>query len=312
MAGRPGTASYLLLPGEVLVERVREAEQLLTKCSLCPRRCAVDRTREPSGYCKTGTLPFISSYGPHFGEESPLVGEKGSGTIFFSHCNLGCLFCQNYSISHLGEGREVSCETLAGIMMELQETGCCNINLVTPTHQAPAILKALVIAVDKGLHLPLVYNCGGYESLEALRLLEGIVDIYMPDMKYSNPAMGLKYSAVPDYPAIARDAVKEMHQQTGDLIIDASGVARRGLIVRHLVLPGNIAGSFDVIDFLAGEISRNTYTNIMDQYHPCFKAFDYPQLNKAITRQEYRQVIEYAKKAGLTRLDKEDLRGMLL
>jgi len=297
------TPAYLRLPPNILADKVREAEEMLKECTLCPRECRVDRTSGLKGFCRTGDKPFISSYGPHFGEEKPLVGRFGSGTIFMGNCNLGCLFCQNYSISHLGEGTEISFEKLAEIMLSLQQQGCHNINFVTPTHQMPIILKSLLIASEKGLNIPVVYNCGGYESLHAIEILDGIVDIYMPDFKYSDPAMAFKYSKAEDYPRAAMTAIKEMHRQVGDLITDQRGIAMRGLLVRHLVLPEGIAGTAGVVKFLAEEISKNTYINIMDQYHPCFKAFDYPPLNRRITPQEYADAVQMAIDAGLKRID---------
>ncbi len=285
----------------ILPDRVIEAETILKRCELCPRKCHADRTAREKGFCKTGDKPFVSTWGPHFGEERPLVGRHGSGTIFFGNCNLGCIFCQNYSISHLGEGEEISFEKLASIMMELQAIGCHNINLVTPTHQMPMILRSLEIAMGKGLSIPLVYNYGGYESLHAVELLEGIVDIYMPDFKYSDPDMSLRYSNAKDYPDAAKSAIKEMHRQVGDLIIE-NGVAKKGLLVRHLVLPEGIAGTKEVVRFIA-EISKDTYINIMDQYHPCFRAFENPPLNRRITDKEYKEAIKLALDAGLKRID---------
>jgi putative pyruvate formate lyase activating enzyme len=299
----PFTPAYLQLPPNVLADKVREAEEILKKCTLCPRECQVDRTAGERGFCTTGDKPFISSYGPHFGEEKPLVGRFGSGTIFMGNCNLGCLFCQNYSISHLGEGTEISFEKLADIMLSLQKQGCHNINFVTPTHQMPMILRSLLISSERGLKLPIVYNCGGYESLHAIELLDGVVDIYMPDFKYIEPAMALNYSEAGDYPESAKAAIKEMHRQVGDLVTDQRGIALRGLLVRHLVLPEGIAGTSDVVKFIAEEISRNTYINIMDQYHPCYKAFDNPPLNRRITHQEYADAIQMAEDAGLKRID---------
>jgi putative pyruvate formate lyase activating enzyme len=294
---------YLQLPPGVFSDKVREAEEILKDCTLCPRNCKVDRTSGEKGFCRTGDKPFISSYGPHFGEEKPLVGRFGSGTIFMGNCNLGCIFCQNYSISHLGEGTEMSVEKLAKIMLSLQEEGCHNINLVTPTHQMPMLIRTIQIAAEKGLKLPIVYNCGGYESLDALKILEGIIDIYMPDFKYADPAMAFKYSKAEDYPEVARAALNEMHRQVGDLLIEGRGIALRGLLVRHLVLPEGIAGTAGIVNFIAKELSKNTYINIMDQYHPCYKAFDHPPLDRRITAQEYGEAIELAEKAGLTRID---------
>ena len=297
------TPAYLRLPPNILSDNVREAEEILKECTVCPRECRVDRTSDQQGFCRTGDKPFISSYGPHFGEEKPLVGRFGSGAIFMGNCNLGCLFCQNYSISHLGEGIEISFEKLADIMLSLQKEGCHNINFVTPTHQMPMILRSLLIASEKGLNIPVVYNCGGYESLHAIEILDGIVDIYMPDFKYRDPAMALKYSKAEDYPQSAMTAIKEMHRQVGDLVTDQRGIAMRGLLVRHLVLPEGIAGTSGVVKFLAEEISKNTYINVMDQYHPCFKAFDHPPLNRRITPQEYADAVQIAIDGGLKRID---------
>lgn len=294
--------AYKLLPSGALSEKIQEAEEILKECALCPRECRVNRTSDEIGFCKTGNKPFISNWGPHFGEESPLVGRYGSGTIFLGNCNLGCLFCQNYSISHLGEGAEMSFDRLADIMLVLQQGGCHNINFVTPTHRMPMILRSLQIASKKGLNISIVYNCGGYESLHAIKLLEGIVDIYMPDFKYIDPQMAKKYSYAEDYPEAAKAAIKEMHRQVGDLIID-KGVALRGLLVRHLVLPEGIAGTSGIVKFIAEKISIDTYINIMDQYHPYYKAFDNPPLNRRITNKEYKEALRLAQEAGLKRID---------
>jgi putative pyruvate formate lyase activating enzyme len=248
---------------------------------------------------------MVSSYGPHFGEEAPLVGRNGSGTIFFTYCNLHCLFCQNYTISQLGEGSPVESQQLAAMMLSLQERGCHNINLVSPTHVVPYILDALELAAAKGLHLPLVYNSGGYDALETLKLLDGIVDIYMPDMKYADQKIAEELSGIKNYPEINRAAVREMHRQVGDLQLDKQGIAKRGLLVRHLVLPGGLAGSGEVVSFLAREISTNTYLNIMAQYHPCYKAFDIPKLAHPLPKDEFNEVIELAHRHGLYRLDKD-------
>jgi putative pyruvate formate lyase activating enzyme len=298
----PFIPAYKVLPSDALSEKIREAEEILKECTLCPRECRVDRTTDERGFCRTGDQPFVSSWGPHFGEEKPLVGKCGSGTIFFGNCNLGCLYCQNYSISHLGEGSEISFERLADIMLSLQQSGCHNINFVTPTHQMPMILRSLQIASVKGLNIPIVYNCGGYESLHAIKLLEGIIDIYMPDFKYIDSEMAKKYSYAEDYPEAAKSAVKEMHRQVGNLIIE-KGIALRGLLVRHLVLPEGIAGTVGVVKFISEEISKDTYINIMDQYHPCYKAFDNPPLNRSITNKEYKEALRLAQEAGLRRID---------
>lgn len=251
---------------------------------------------------------MVSSYGPHFGEEAPLVGLHGSGAIFFNYCNLRCIYCQNYSISQLGKGREVTARELADMMLSLQKQGCHNINLVSPTHVVPQILEALEIAATAGMDLPLVYNTGGFDSLEALRLLDGIVDIYMPDMKYSNEKMARRLSSVIGYPEANRDAVKEMHRQVGDLVIDEVGVAQHGLLVRHLILPEDKAGSEETLKFLATEVSTSTYLNIMDQYHPCYKACDIEGLDRRISGQESNYALNLAEIYGLHRLDKKQER----
>jgi putative pyruvate formate lyase activating enzyme len=262
----------------------------------------VDRTAGEIGFCRTGSTAIVSSWGPHHGEERPLVARFGSGTIFFTNCNLGCIFCQNWTISHGKEGREMTHDRLASVMLELKAGGCHNINLVTPTHQVPAILRSLSTAAAKGLDLPLVYNCGGYESIDTLRLLDGIMDIYMPDIKYMDADTALKYSGAKDYPEVVRAALREMHRQVGDLAVAGNGAATRGLLVRHLVLPGGLAGTDQVMHFLAEEISTETYVNIMDQYHPCFHADENPPLGRRITREEYRAAVDAARRAGLKRL----------
>ena len=280
------------------------ATEILRECRLCPRECRVDRLAGQKGKCQVTREVIVSSYGPHFGEEAPLVGGHGSGTIFFAYCNLKCVFCQNYTISQLGEGTEVTSDELAGMMLSLQTQGCHNINLVSPTHVVPHILAALEIAVRKGLSVPLVYNTGGYDSLETLRLLDGIVDIYMPDMKYSDARIAEQLSGIKDYPRANQAADKEMHRQVGDLQMDERGVAQRGLLVRHLVLPNRLAGTEEVVRFLSQEVSRDTYLNIMAQYHPCHKAFDLPRLSRRITDKEFNEAIELAHRYGLNRLDR--------
>ena len=287
-------------------EIIEKAFRLLEHCSLCPRNCGVNRIEGEREFCGAGLLPEVSSYSPHFGEERPLVGHHGSGTIFMTHCNLKCLFCQNYSISHGGEGQEISYERLAGMMVELQLMGCHNINFVTPTHYVPQILKALPVAIEKGLKVPLVYNTGGYDSVETLKLLEGVFDIYMPDFKYAESKVAEEYSQTSDYPEMAKLALKEMHRQVGDLLLDESGIALKGLLVRHLVLPQELAGTKDVMHFLAQEISQNTYVNIMDQFHPCGKISPNSPLVRRITQEEFNKAVEAAKKEGITRLDKRE------
>ncbi len=256
------------------------------------------------GACKTGSLSQVSSFGPHYGEEAPLSGWKGSGTIFFTNCNLHCCYCQNYDISQKGTGSEVQPEELAGMMLKLKDMGCHNINLVSPTHVIPQILAAVFIAAQAGLDLPVVYNSGGYDSSDSLALLDGIVDIYMPDMKYSNEVIARKYSKIPDYPRINRMALHEMSRQVGDLQLDEIGIAFRGLLVRHLVLPNDLAGSKEILRFLAEEISPNTYLNLMDQYRPCYQAGQFPELNRRVTHEEFLEVYQLAKQFGLYRLDR--------
>jgi putative pyruvate formate lyase activating enzyme len=295
-------AGYLahLNSGE-LERRTKAAALRLRACDICPRECGVNRQNGELGVCRTAEQAIIASAGPHFGEERPLVGRGGSGTIFFSWCNLNCQYCQNHEISQSGEGHPVTPEALASIMLSLQRRGCHNINLVSPSHVVPQILAATTMAAKGGLRLPLVYNTGGYDSLATLALLDGVVDIYMPDMKYSDPAAGLQLSRVPNYPAINQAAVREMHRQVGDLVVDG-GIARRGLLVRHLVLPNGLAGTADIVRFLAN-LSINTYLNIMDQYRPCYKAHALPQLDRRITSQEYQEAVDLAQEAGLHRLD---------
>jgi putative pyruvate formate lyase activating enzyme len=264
----------------------------------------VNRIAGETGKCQTTSKVLISSYGPHFGEESPLVGSFGSGTIFFGYCNLNCVFCQNYSISQLGEGVPVDAEDLAAIMLSLQTKGCHNINLVSPTHVVPQIINSILLAVKKGLYLPLVYNTGGYDSVETLKLLDGIVDIYMPDMKYSSRQVAERYSGVKDYPTLNKAAILEMYQQVGDLRMGKEGVAQHGLLIRHLVLPNRLAGTEKIIPFIANEVSPNTYLNIMNQYRPYYHANSFPLLNRSISQPEYHWAINLAKQHGLQRLDK--------
>ena len=292
----------LLKTGELSV-RADEIYQKLACCDLCPRKCLVNRIKGEVGSCGVGELAWVSSYGPHHGEEAPLSGQYGSGTIFFSGCNLSCVYCQNAEISQCLSGRPVSSLELATIMLELEAMGCHNINLVSPTHVIAQIVQAISLAADRGLSLPIVYNTGGYDSLEILSLLEGIVDIYMPDMKYSQQDPGESYSGIPDYPEINRDAVLEMHRQVGNLILDRSGFAREGLLIRHLVLPGGLAGSAEILRFIAERISRETYLNIMDQYRPAYQARRYPELNRRLTSSEYQEVTKAAEEWGFSRLD---------
>ena len=284
-----------------LKSRAEELLELQKECRICPWECLAKRHVGECGNCHSTDAVIVSSIHPHFGEEPPLVGTNGSGTIFFSNCNLSCEFCQNNEISHLGSGSIIKVEELAQSMLKLQNQGCHNINFVTPTHFTPQIVSALVIAVEKGLEIPLVYNCGGYESLETLRLLDGIIDIYMPDIKYSNSKMAEKYSNAPKYWRVVTSAVKEMHRQVGDLKISKRGIAQRGLLIRHLVLPNNIAGSERVLEFVVNELSKDSYINIMDQYYPSFNAQNYPELNRRITPYEYEKIINYTRELGLHR-----------
>ncbi|MFC1619066.1 radical SAM protein [Candidatus Neomarinimicrobiota bacterium] len=292
----------LLRTGE-LERRIRAAHHLLSLCHVCAWHCKADRTTGREGVCHTGMKARVSSAGPHLGEEDVLRGWRGSGTIFFSRCNLRCQFCQNSDISQYSTGREVEAAELASTMLDLQDLGCHNINFVSPSHVVPQILEALMIAAERGLRLPLVYNTGGYDSTEMLALLDGIVDIYMPDMKYADNDTARRYSKVIDYPEVNRLAVREMHRQVGDLQLDTSGIARRGLLVRHLVLPGGLAGTAEILRFIVDEISINTYINIMDQYRPAYNAMEYPALTRPITREEYLDAIELTQTMGLHRLD---------
>ncbi len=293
----------LLKDGE-LARRVAEAYVHLAACDVCPRGCLVNRRGGELGTCRTGERARVSSYGPHLGEEDPLRGWRGSGTIFFGRCNLKCQFCQNYDISQADAGDEAEPEQLAAIMLELQSLGCHNVNLVSPTHVVPQILAAVLLAGQAGLRLPLVYNTGGYDSLAMLKLLDGVVDIYMPDMKYADAEAARRYSGISNYPEANRAAVVEMHRQVGDLQMDERGIATRGLLVRHLVLPHNLAGTAEIVRFLAAEISPDTYLNVMDQYRPAYRAHQFPELARPITWGEYADALKLARAAGLHRLDK--------
>jgi putative pyruvate formate lyase activating enzyme len=293
-----------------LVNRAQALKQLLSDCCLCPRQCGINRLAGEKGVCRTGSNAVVASYAPHFGEESPLVGSKGSGTIFLSHCNLRCVFCQNYDISHLGEGIAVTPEQLAAMMMSLQQQGCHNINFVTPTHVVPQIVAALPHAIEDGLSVPLVYNSSGYDSVDTLQLLDHIFDIYMPDFKFWDSASAKRYAKAEDYPSRAREAIREMHKQVGELVIGTDGVAVRGLLVRHLVMPDGLAETDRILHYLAEEISTETYVNVMDQYRPCGRAHLYPPLDRQLSHDEYQEALNLAKKAGLKRLDRKDWGGM--
>lgn len=287
-----------------LAEKIERANAMLSDCTLCPRQCRVDRLSKETGTCGIGRYARVAAFHAHFGEESPLVGTNGSGTIFFARCNLLCPFCQNYDISHEGAGEDVTADTLAGAMMALQKRGCHNINFVTPTHVVPQILAAVEKAAAAGLNIPLVYNSGGYDRVETLQLLDGVIDIYMPDFKFRDPDVAEKICNAADYPERACRALMEMHRQVGDLVVDDDGIARRGLIVRHLVLPGDLAGTRQVMRFIAEKISKNTYVNVMSQYRPFGAVSDIAELNTALSAAEYRAAVEAAKSEGITRLDR--------
>jgi len=297
----PSPAYLSLLQSGELGERVRQGQAMLANCVSCGWACKVDRRTEVKSVCRTNGRARVSSFGPHLGEENPLRGQRGSGTIFFSRCNLKCQYCQNADISQSDCGEELEPEQIAEIMLELQAYGCHNINFVSPTHVVPPIISALTIAAQAGLRLPLVYNTGGYDSLDVLKLLDGIIDIYMPDMKYADAQTAQRYSKIPHYPETNQAAVREMYRQVGDLVLDENGIAQRGLLIRHLVLPDALSGTREITRFLVQEISTNTYFNLMDQYHPAYLAGKYPSLNRRITRQEYQEAYEYARQAGLHR-----------
>jgi len=297
--------SYLgLLESGELARRAQAAIELLADCTLCGRQCHADRRDEPpaKSFCRTGRRAVVSSAMPHHGEEDCLRGWRGSGTIFFSHCNLRCVFCQNFAISWQGEGRPVEPGELAAMMLRLQDSGCHNINFVTPSHVVPQILEALLAAAEDGLRLPLVYNTGGYDRVETLRLLRGVVDIYMPDLKFWEPEVSGLLAHAADYPQIAREAVKEMHRQVGDLALDEQGLARRGLLVRHLVMPGGLEETRQIMHFLAREVSADTYVNVMPQYRPEGHARQYAAIDRPITTAEYHEALRIARDAGLWRL----------
>jgi putative pyruvate formate lyase activating enzyme len=300
------TPSYLgAVENGTLENRVEAALEQLRHCTLCPRCCSVDRTKGDVGVCQTGRSVIVASYNAHFGEEQPLVGENGSGTIFFSHCSLLCNFCQNYDISHLGDGIALEDEQLAAVMLELQRAGCHNINFVTPSHVIPQMLSAVLVAARNGLKVPLVYNSSGYDKVESLRLMDGIVDIYMPDFKFWDKNVAQKTCDAPDYPAVARAALVEMHRQVGDLVIDQqTGLAYKGLLVRHLVLPSGMAGTAKAMKFIADQVSKDTYVNVMAQYRPCGRAADIPELADSLTREAYSDAVRDTMDAGITRLDR--------
>jgi len=291
---------HLFEKGE-LEQRVQFLKKFLEECRLCPRECGVNRLKGEVGVCQAGLELKVSSAFPHFGEEPPLVGYHGSGTIFLTHCNLRCIFCQNYDISHLGNGEPMTSPDMARVMVRLQEMGCHNINFVTPTHYAPQIVASLPEAIEMGLRLPIVYNCSGYESIEVIRLLEGIVDIYMPDAKYLDSNRSKQFSNAPDYPEVLKGILKEMHRQVGDLTADSKGIAERGLLIRHLVMPNEVASSEAVLRFIAEEISVHSYVNVMNQYRPEYRARECPEINRRITQKEYLEATQWAKRYQLYR-----------
>ncbi|NLN30765.1 MAG: radical SAM protein [Bacteroidales bacterium] len=297
--------SYLRLhrSGE-LKRRGEKLWAMLESCELCPRMCKVNKLKGEKGFCQADSTLEISSAHPHFGEERPLVGKGGSGTIFLSNCSLRCVFCINYSISQEGEGTRRTIDHFAGMMLSLQKMGCPNINVVTPTHYSPHILLALDKAVSGGLKVPLVYNTCGWERTEVLKMLDGIVDIYLPDFKYFNGQKAARYSSgASEYPEVTKQALLEMHRQVGVAKPAAGGLMQRGLMIRHLVMPNKASDSEKIIDWIADNLPADTYLNIMSQYSPTYKAFDYPEISRRITREEYSSVVNHAKAAGLTNLE---------
>ena len=286
-----------------LREKIKQAYCLLRNCTLCPRKCGVNRLNNEKGICKTGRNAIVSSYNAHFGEEAPLVGRHGSGTIFFTNCNLLCIFCQNYEISHDGNGYEISDNELARMMLELQDRGCHNINFVSPSHVIPQILSALEIAIETGLSIPIIYNSGGYDSVETLKILNGVFDIYMPDFKFWDSKIAELTCNASDYPDVVQKAISEMYQQVGDFIIDNTGIAKRGLLVRHLVLPNNLANTKAIAEFISIKISKNTYINVMSQYYPYGRAYEIKGLSNYLSRKEFEKALIAVRKAGLSRLD---------
>lgn len=294
--------TYIKLHNEGILEnRIQELNERLKNCTICPHECRIDRISGEKSICGADWRIEISSAFPHFGEESPLVGRHGSGTIFLTHCNLKCAFCQNYDISHLGEGKVITTEDLSNIMIYLQSLGCHNINFVTPTHYIPQIISALPKAIKMGLKIPLVYNCGGYESVKTLRLLDGIIDIYMPDTKFSSSEIGSRFTKAENYTKILKEALKEMHKQVGDLVINNFGIAEKGLLIRHLVMPEDLAGTKDMMKFIADELSTNSFVNIMAQYRPCHLAYKYNGLNRRIKHLEFLNALKKVKEAGIKR-----------
>lgn len=304
----PWSPAYEKLEKErKLAQRIKQAYAIFENCQLCPRMCKVNRVKGERGFCRAPSKLVVFSAHPHFGEEISLVGSHGSGTIFFSNCNLRCVFCQNWPISHEGRGKEISDEELSEMMLYLQKIGCHNINLVTPTHVMPNILNAVRMAYYKGLRIPLVYNTSGYERLEILKILDGIVDIYLPDMKYMDSDKSAKYSLAHDYPEVTKKAIIEMNRQVGELKIDARGIALRGLMIRHLVMPNRVAGTEKFTKWVAENLPKSTYVNIMAQYRVEYKAYEYPEIARGITVKEFLEAMEWAEKSGLTNLDPQSL-----
>lgn len=293
--------SYLKLynSGE-LEKRIEDAYRILESCHLCPRKCGINRLKNELGACRTGKNAIVSSYFLHHGEEPPISGTNGSGTIFFTYCCLNCVYCQNYKLSQEGEGREAKNEEIASFMLKLQHQGAHNINLVAPTHIIPQILKSLFIAIKKGFKTPLVYNTGGYELLSSLELLDGVIDIYLPDMRYADNQFGQKYSNAKDYPAHNQAAIKEMQRQVGDAQINSSGIIEKGLIIRHLVLPNSISGTEAILSFIKNEVSTQAHISLMSQYFPCYKTGKYPELNRKISHEEYQKAIDAMTELGLS------------
>lgn len=303
--GREFEPAYRRVGPEEIERRAAEAVTALASCQVCPRKCRVDRLHDRAAVCRSGRYALAGSYFAHFGEEDCLRGWNGSGTIFFSWCNLRCVFCQNFDLSQQGEGAVAPPERLAAMMLELQRRGCHNINFVTPEHVVPQILEALPAAIRGGLRLPIVYNTSAYDSLESLRWMDGIVDIYMPDFKVWDGAVAKRYLKAPDYPAAARTAISEMHRQVGPLVMDEQGLAKRGVLVRHLVMPGMLGETRQIMSWLACEISQDTYVNVMPQYYPAgaVSAEKYPEINRKLSGREHEAAVDIAREAGLWRLD---------
>lgn len=300
----------------ILKTNSKLASEKLKKCELCPRRCKVNRLKGQKGFCRAGVNPAVYSYFAHQGEEPPISGKRGSGAIFFTHCTMHCVYCQNYSFSQLSDEKEVTTEQLSAIMLALEKLGCHNINLVTPTHFVPQILEALLLAAQKGLSIPILYNTGGYDSVGTLKLLDGIIDIYLPDMRYGDNENAKRFSDAPDYVKINQKAVEEMFRQVGGLTADSSGIVRRGLIVRHLVLPNGLASTEKIFSFISKNISNEIYISLMSQYHPVYRAHDFPEINRRLTRKEYEEatklLFQYELRNGWVQESNVEMDSMLL